>query len=179
MATRDKRPTTETPFSFGKTAREQDFTDRKEETARLVSNFKPLAHTILISPRRWGKSSLVAKAASVAEQKNTDLRTCASDLFNVQKEEDFYAQLTQCVPKATASKWEEIIGSVKKFFASLVSKTSLSNDPNQDISVEFDWKEAKQKPDEISDLAERTRPFEFFCTFEPESHNKPIQPAYK
>ena len=67
MATRDKRPTTELPFSFGKIAREQDFTDRKEETARLVSNFKPLANTILISPRRWGKSSLVAKAASVAD----------------------------------------------------------------------------------------------------------------
>lgn len=48
------------------------------------------------------------------------------------------------MPKATASKWEEIIDSVKKFFASLVSKTSLSNDPNQDISVEFDWKEAKK-----------------------------------
>ncbi len=155
MATRDKRPTTELPFSFGKIAQEQDFTDRKEETAHLVSNFESLVNTILISPRRWGKSSLVAKAASLAEQRNSDLRVCALDLFNVHNEEDFYAQLTQCVLKATASKWEEIVGTIKKFFAGLVPKISLSSDPNQDISVEFDWKEVKQKPDEILNLAEK------------------------
>ena len=106
-------------------------------------------------PAPLGQKLLGGQSRFRGRTEDTDLRVCTLDLFNVHNEEDFYAQLTQCVLKATASKWEEIIGAIKKFFASLVSKTSLSNDPNQDISVEFDWKEVKQKPDEILNLAEK------------------------
>ena len=49
----------ETPFIFGKIATEKNFTDRELETATLVQNFSSLINTIIISPRRWGKSSLV------------------------------------------------------------------------------------------------------------------------
>ena len=49
----------ETPFIFGKIATEKNFTDREKETASLVQNFTSLINTIIISPRRWGKSSLV------------------------------------------------------------------------------------------------------------------------
>ena len=52
-----------TPFVFGRIASEQEFTDRQVETQHLVNNFNGLVNTILISPRRWGKSSLVNKAA--------------------------------------------------------------------------------------------------------------------
>ena len=48
----------ETPFIFGKIATEKNFTDREKETADLVQNFTSLINTIIISPRRWGKSSL-------------------------------------------------------------------------------------------------------------------------
>ena len=53
----------ETPFLFGKIATEKNFTDREKETADLAQNFTSLINTIIISPRRWGKSSLVNKAA--------------------------------------------------------------------------------------------------------------------
>ena len=56
----------ETPFVFGKIATEKNFTDREQETARLLTNFTSLINTIIISPRRWGKSSLVTKAATLA-----------------------------------------------------------------------------------------------------------------
>lgn len=49
----------ETPFVFGRIATAKNFTDRKDETAQLTSQFKALINTIIISPRRWGKSSLV------------------------------------------------------------------------------------------------------------------------
>ena len=55
----------ETPFVFGKIASQEDFTDRVEETRHLLDNFKGLVNTVLISPRRWGKSSLVAKASDI------------------------------------------------------------------------------------------------------------------
>ena len=52
----------ETPFVFGKIASDKNFTDRKNETERVALNFNSSVNTILISPRRWGKSSLVAIA---------------------------------------------------------------------------------------------------------------------
>ena len=78
----------ETPFIFGKIATEKNFTDREMETANLVQNFTSLINTIIISPRRWGKSSLVNKAAKLAMEKDNNLRICHIDLFNVRNEED-------------------------------------------------------------------------------------------
>ena len=63
----------ETPFIFGKIATEKNFTDREKETADLVQNFMSLINTIIISPRRWGKSSLVNKAAKLAMAQDSNL----------------------------------------------------------------------------------------------------------
>ena len=52
----------EIPFVYGKIVSDNDFTDREEETRKLVSNFLSQTNTAIISPRRWGKSSLVNKA---------------------------------------------------------------------------------------------------------------------
>ena len=58
----------ETPFIFGKIATDKNFTDREMETSSLVQNFTSLINTIIISPRRWGKSSLVCVFRSIATQ---------------------------------------------------------------------------------------------------------------
>ena len=60
------------PFIFGKIATDDNFTDREQETAHLVGNFKSLINTILISPRRWGKSSLVNKASELELKSDTN-----------------------------------------------------------------------------------------------------------
>lgn len=93
----------ETPFIFGKIATEKNFTDREKETADLVQNFTSLINTIIISPRRWGKSSLVNKAAKLAMAQDSNLRICHIDLFNVRSEEHFYSLLAQKVIAATST----------------------------------------------------------------------------
>lgn len=93
----------ETPFIFGKIATEKNFTDREKETADLVQNFMSLINTIIISPRRWGKSSLVNKAAKLAMAQDSNLRICHIDLFNVRSEEHFYSLLAQKVIAATST----------------------------------------------------------------------------
>lgn len=45
------------PFTYGRIAADEDFTDRQTELKRLIDNFDGLVNTILISPRRWGKTS--------------------------------------------------------------------------------------------------------------------------
>ena len=93
----------ETPFVFGKIATDKNFTDRELETATLVSHFKSLTNTIIISPRRWGKSSLVYKAANAAMEQDDKLRICHIDLFNIRDEEHFYSLLAQKVISVTSS----------------------------------------------------------------------------
>ena len=116
----------ETPFIFGKIATEKNFTDRELETATLVQNFSSLINTIIISPRRWGKSSLVNKAAKLAKEQDSMLRICHIDLFNVRNEEHFYSLLAQKVIAATSSKWEEAVESAKSFFSHLVQRFRLA-----------------------------------------------------
>ena len=145
----------ETPFIFGKIATEKNFTDREKETADLVRNFTSLINTIIISPRRWGKSSLVNKAAKLAMNQDSRLRICHIDLFNVRDEEHFYSLLAQKVISATSTKWEDAVASAKSLFSHLVPKISIGSDPTNEVSIDFDWETVKQNPDEVLDFAEK------------------------
>jgi hypothetical protein len=145
----------DTPFVFGKIAKDSNFTDREQETAWLVQNFTSLINTIIISPRRWGKSSLVHKAANVATAQDKNLCVCNVDLFNVRNEEHFYALLAQKVLAATSSKWDEAVELAKQFFSRLVPKLTIGTDPVNELTVDFDWNDVKSNPDEVLDLAEK------------------------
>ena len=145
----------ETPFIFGKIATGKNFTDREQETADLARNFTSLINTIIISPRRWGKSSLVHKAAGLAMAQDDKLRICHIDLFNVRSEEHFYSLLAQKVIAATSSRWEEAVESAKSCFSHLVPRISIGTDPTNEVSIDFDWEEVRRNPDEVLNLAER------------------------
>ena len=69
----------EAPFVFGVRVEVDTFTDRKEETERLKANFMYGVNTILISPRRMGKTSLVDKVCSLVESEN--IRIARIDAF--------------------------------------------------------------------------------------------------
>ncbi|MDR0814454.1 MAG: AAA-like domain-containing protein, partial [Bacteroidales bacterium] len=49
------------PFIFGEATSGKQFTDRDDDAKRLSDNFLYGVNTIIISPRRWGKTSLVLK----------------------------------------------------------------------------------------------------------------------
>ena len=74
----------ENPFKFGTIVEEEYFTDRINEV-RYISHFVNSAnHLILISPRRFGKSSVVAKAVKQSGRKSITVNlqqvTSVSDL---------------------------------------------------------------------------------------------------
>ena len=58
----EKKRNMENPFKFGTIVEEDYFTDRVEEVAYIEQFVKSANHLVLISPRRFGKSSVVAKA---------------------------------------------------------------------------------------------------------------------
>ena len=58
------------PFKFGSVVDDPFFSDREEEMKRIISFFGSENHLTLISPRRFGKTSLVKRAVRVARVKS-------------------------------------------------------------------------------------------------------------
>jgi hypothetical protein len=144
----------ETPFTFGKLAVDQNFTNRDKERQRLIGNFSGLVNTVLISPRRWGKSSLVQKSALEAMEADKNLHFCFLDAFNIRTEEQFYLALASEVLKISASKVELLIENAKRFIGAFLPKLSFDSGIQDEISLSLDWKEVKKRPDAILDMAE-------------------------
>jgi hypothetical protein len=143
------------PFIYGKIASGETFTDREAEQKRLSDNITSHINSVVISPRRWGKSSLVARVGQTLQKKDSTMRFCFLDLFNLRSEEEFYTQLTKEVLRVSFSKWKERVESARRFFRRITPKFSIGIDPVNDFSVSFDWEEAKQTPEEILNLPER------------------------
>ncbi len=143
-----------TPFTFGKIAIDKDFTDREKETERLMQNFISSTNTMLISPRRWGKSSLVTKASILASEKNRKIRFCFIDLNNVRTEELFYQNLATEVIKVTSSKIESVIDTAKKLLGRFIPTITISPSPDSNFQLSMDWKEVKKQPSVILNLPE-------------------------
>lgn len=144
-----------TPFVYGKLATAENFTNRDSEQERLAANFKALTNTILISPRRWGKSSLVQMAAERASREQENLHVCFFDTFSVRSEEEFYQAFATELLKASASKVETLLENAGRFLGRFIPKLSFSPDNQQNISLSLDWKEVAKHPEDILDMAEK------------------------
>lgn len=142
------------PFIFGKSTDTENFTDRKEECERLTLNFRSLINTTIISPRRWGKTSLVEAVAKKVMAENKTIKVCFLDIFNVRNEAEFYEHFAKEVLKATASRWEEMAANAKNFLAQLLPKISFSPDSQAEISFGVSWETLQRSPDDILSLAE-------------------------
>ncbi|MDR0231833.1 MAG: ATPase [Dysgonamonadaceae bacterium] len=142
------------PFIFGKSSDSVNFTDREEESARLEMNFNSLINTTIISPRRWGKTSLVESVAEKIRTENKNIKVCLLDIFNVRSEMEFYEQFAKEALKGTSSRWEEMAENAKKFLSHLLPKISFSPDSQAEISFGVSWETIQKNPDEILNLPE-------------------------
>ena len=91
-------------FVFGIAVDDYNFTDREQEKRQLKMNFEAGINTILVSPRRWGKTSLVKKAAKLVDGSNTIV--VYMDMFPCKTEYDFYNAFSAALLTQTASRKE-------------------------------------------------------------------------
>lgn len=143
----------EIPFQFGTIAFGKYFTNREKEKQQLKNNFSSGTNTIIVSPRRWGKSSLVNKAASELKQDKPVFTFI--DLSNAKSEEDFYLLYSKAVIKANAKKIDQLSAIVKKHLSRFIPKISFSPDNLHEFSLSFDWDEVKKDPIDILNLPEK------------------------
>jgi hypothetical protein len=142
-------------FDFGKIADGFYFTNRDKEATWLKRQIGSGINAMLISPRRWGKSSLVQQVADKFKKDDTDFVFCFVDLFNIRSEQEFYEALSRQVLKATNNNLNEIGKAVGSFFKQIIPKISFSPDPSTDIDVSFRSDEVKKHYSEILNLPEK------------------------
>lgn len=143
----------EKPFVFGVATSGDNFTDREKETQRLLLNFTHGVNTILISPRRWGKTSLVKKVAQLAQTKTRKI--VYLDIFSCRTESEFYRLFATSVLKQTSSKWDEWVENTKQFLAHINPKISIGTDPMNDFSISFEYSMQDNAGNDILQLPEK------------------------
>ena len=147
--------TNDNPFAFGHYVEGDFFTDRVEDARRLESNLTHGINTILISPRRWGKSSLVRKVIENCKTERPDVRFALVDIFACKSEYEFYRMLASAVVKQTSSKIDEWVELAKRFLGNISPKFSFGSDPMNDFSISFEWNPKEGTEEEILQLPEK------------------------
>ena len=142
----------EKSFVYGIAVTEYNFTGRSAETRRLKANFEAGINSILISPRRWGKTSLVDHVCR--QFVDNDIITVRLDIFGCKTEYDFYNMLAVAVLKQTASKVQLWMDEARDFLARLTPKIGIPIDPTSEISVSLGITPETHTPEEILNLVE-------------------------
>lgn len=142
----------EKPFVFGVAVSDEHFIGREKEIKQLAGNFQYGVNTILMAPRRLGKTSLVKKASTLV--KNEDIRIIQMDIFSCRSEYDFLNMFASSILRQTASRVEEMEQNARDFLSRLVPKISISPDPSQELSISLGITPRSHKPDEVLNLPE-------------------------
>ena len=142
------------PFLIGKTATGGTFIDRTWERERLAINFRSGINSILISPRRWGKSSLV-KQVALDMKKEPKIRFAFMDLFHVRSEEEFLERMAEAVFKALAGTLEERMRDVKTFIRGVIPQVGFGADSQSEFTLKLSWPDGQRNIQELLDMPER------------------------
>jgi hypothetical protein len=140
------------PFQYGKIVSDHSFVNRTREKKLLMHHFQSGQNSILISPRRWGKTSLVKE--SIRLNSNKEIKFVFIDLFSVRDEQEFLTIYAREVLKSTMNKREELLEDAREWFKQLLPIMSFGIDPTSEISIKFNWEDAKIHRNEIINLPE-------------------------
>lgn len=141
------------PFLFGVATSGDNFTDRVNETSRLTHNFQHGINTVLISPRRWGKTSLVKKVCNITQSES--IKIVYLDIFSCRSDREFYDTFASTILKQTSSKFDEFTENAKNFLTRISPKFSVGTDPMTDFSLSLEWGSKDIDVDEILQLPEK------------------------
>ena len=145
----------EIPFVYGKIVADNDFTDRALETEKLVSNFLSQTNTAIISPRRWGKSSLVNKAIKLVSVSTDSILFVRINAFKCENAQDFYRLFAKRTIEEISTSAETLLANAKEFISRLLPKISIADPAGQyEVAVGLDFKERTIEED-VLDLPQQ------------------------
>jgi uncharacterized protein len=138
------------PFTFGALALDRAFTDRETEIRELVSDMENGQDVLVYAPRRYGKSSLVLRAAQRAMRKGVLVGYC--DLMRTPTKERFAAALAKTIYSDLETAAGQAIERATRLFRGLRITPTMEVDP-VDGSLRFVFHAGRRRAD-IDDTIE-------------------------
>jgi hypothetical protein len=126
----------EPPYHFGSPVERSYFCDRTDELRVLAARMGGAIHVFVLSPRRYGKTSLIRRAAELVER---DGGRCAfANLLFVTNEADLATTILQAVAHAVLGPLGRARHSLESFLRELRVTPQVSVSPDGSIAFGFD-----------------------------------------
>lgn len=142
---------TANPFTFGDLAFDEAFTDREDELRELVSDMRNGQNVLIYAPRRYGKSSLVLRAAQEAQQSRVLVGYC--DIMRTPTKERLAVALAKTIYADIASPAGSVLERAANLFRGLRIVPTMEVDP-ADGALRFSFQGARRRTD-IDETIER------------------------
>ena len=139
------------PFTFGDLALDEAFTDRDDELRELTSDLLNGQNVLVYAPRRYGKSSLVLRAAQEAMKQKALVGYV--DVMRTPTKERFAAALAKTLYADIASPIGQAVERAAALFRDLRIRPTMEVDPS-DGSLRFSFQAGRRKTD-IDETVER------------------------
>ena len=122
------------PFIYGGVVTGENFADRERELKEIKRDLEDGEKIFLISPRRYGKTSLIINALSKAKAEG--FFTVYIDLYKVTSIQKLLEIFTREIASAIESKHEKIFDFLKKMLPGLRPKITIQPDGSASIGIE-------------------------------------------
>lgn len=122
------------PFIFGEIVTDDAFCDREGEQEALLRDLKDSQKIFLISPRRFGKTSLLKEVLRSLQQEG--LITVYLDLYRTPSVPSFVEHYTASVARATESVMERALHLIRDVLPRLRPKITIDADGQPSIGIE-------------------------------------------
>ena len=127
------------PFVFQGYVSPTYFCDRTEETEELIANLQNGRNTVLISPRRIGKTGLIKNAFYHLKEKERDSKCLYLDIFATKNRHDFVQLLGTAIAQEVLSKERRAMKRLLEFFGSwrpVFSADPITGQPTVSVSID-------------------------------------------
>lgn len=145
----------EIPFMYGRLAERESFIDRVEDRRELKNFLRHGINVILVSPRRWGKSSLVKTSMDELMHEDPKIKVCFMDASKIHTEEEFYNKFASVVIQGVSSSLEQKLSDLVKFINRFTPSITIASDPMNSVEVNLKVNPVKDSPEHILQLPER------------------------
>lgn len=139
------------PFTFGALVFEDAFANRTAEIRELTADMRNGQDVVLLAPRRYGKTSLVLRAASEAARRGVLVAYC--DLMRTPTKHRFAAALAKTIVDDLSSPKDGLLERASSLFRGLRVRPTIEVDAD-DGNVRFTFEPTRRAAD-IDDTIER------------------------
>ena len=126
------------PFEFEQKLLKENLAERPEAQKRLTNNLINKTNTVIVSPRKWGKTTLLRRVIENLSSYSF-YRFSFIDLFKIRSEEDFFKEYLYQVINVLSDNVEEGKEYVKKFQESVKVSSISGYNGQSKLNLDIDF----------------------------------------